>query len=1112
MFAVSVMAQLPTGTILGVVKDSSGAAVPGATLTVRNVDTDQSRNITTGQDGAYRVPALAVGHYEVKTSHTGFKTETQTGLVLDVSQELVVNFELQVGTTEQQVVVTGEAPVVNTTTSSLGGVVSEERISDLPLNGRNYITLSLLQTGVTQHANVGTTPGLGGVWFSSNGAPTRSNYFTLDGAPLVTQFGGTTSSVAGTTLGIDGIQEYKVITNTFSAEYGMTMGSQMVMVSKGGTNAFHGDVFEYLRNSTLDAANFFDTPAGSGGHRLPEFRRNNFGGSVGGPIKKDKTFFYGVYEGLRQFQGFTALDNVLASTCKGAAGTVITSAACKQLGSTASVTIPAVVVPILALYPSPNLPNNQFTFPTNSQTRVDYGQMRIDHNFSSSDTVFGRYTIDDAFQTVPSPSGFSADNGVAFPIVRQQATSRNQFVTLSENHIFSPALLNTGRLSYSRTKLDAINVLQQNLSGPQYSFLTGEPVGTINVTGLSANGLSGSYGPPAAYHVQDIYTISDDLYYTRNKHALKFGFLFNRFNQGEQSQFNTTGTLTFSSVATFLAGTASSYSGLTPGSDINKDFIYNTIGFYAQDDWRVKSRLTLNLGLRYEFFTTPWELNGKQDAFHNFLGAKPATPTPGPVMDNPSHLNLSPRLGFAWDVTGKGTTSVRGGFGLYWDVGNLGSAFDQEELTIPPYSSTSSVAFASPTLITLPFSFPAGAAGTALHSMDYNVSSSHLFQYNLSVEHQFPLNIGLAVSYVDTRGIALYNGREGNPAIPYDVVNGFSYWATAQSSAKPAGATSNIIPGTNFTYNCLNVVPSCRINPNWDSAIWTVTGGDSWYNALQVSVTKRLSKGLEFQSSYTWGQALDTTSGQLYSADCSSGGADHGTAPLSPLVDKGPSCFDVTNNWRFNLLYHFPTIGSSGVLSKLVNGWWMGNIVALQSGYAFSPLLATNRSGSGVLGGAPDRVNVNTTATTAAIGGTTYKFIPFNKSAVTIGTVQQWYNPLMFSLAPMVPCPNNAALTCGTLGDAGRDMLRGPGLESWDFSLVKDTAVPYLGEAGSLEFRAEFFNFLNHPNLGMPNSTLFSGATKDIGAFSEVPSATAGQITNTATPSRQIQFALKLIF
>src|ERR1019366_3235171 len=363
LLAIPLAAQLPTGTILGVVKDASGGVVPGATITATNVDNAQARTATSGSDGAFRFSSMPVSHYNVKIEAAGFKTTIQTGLVLDVATEVTVNPVLEVGSAAQEVTVTGEAPLVNTSTSSLGGLVNEQQMADLPLNGRNYVDLTLMQAGVTQHANIGTSSGLAGTWFSSNGAPVISNFFTLDRASLVNQFGGGGASFAGATLGVDGIREYKVITNTFSAEYGMTMGSQVVMVSKGGGNQFHGDVFEYLRNSVFDARNFFDYGyLTAGGRRLPQFQRNNFGGAFGGPIKKDKTFFYGVFEALRQRQGLTIVDNVPSEpsaafpnlqNCHLAVLNPCETPKTQPTGLPVGTVAPSEL-PFLALYPAPN--------------------------------------------------------------------------------------------------------------------------------------------------------------------------------------------------------------------------------------------------------------------------------------------------------------------------------------------------------------------------------------------------------------------------------------------------------------------------------------------------------------------------------------------------------------------------------------------------------------------------------------------------------------------------------------------------------------------------------------------------------------------------------------
>src|SRR5712691_10105468 len=349
------------GTILGVLRNIKKKVVPEATVTITNIETGLSRTVPSGADGAFRAPALQVGRYDLRIEKTGFRTEVQRGLILEVGQELLVNASLQIGAVTQELVVSGEAPLVNTTSSALGSMVNEQKMSDLPLNGRNYVDLTLIQPGVARQA-APTTGGGGspGTWFSANGAPMRSNNFTLDGALMVNEQGASTASETGTTLGVDGIREYKVVTSAFSAEYGMAMGSQMILVSKNGTNQWHGDVFEYLRNSALDARNFFDYSASSGGRRLPEFQRNNFGGSLGGPIKKDKTFFYGVYEGLRQNLGVTVLDNVLPAACHqlvnpGTNNTTLANPTACSATLTSFSVVPAVIQPFIDLYPLPNV-------------------------------------------------------------------------------------------------------------------------------------------------------------------------------------------------------------------------------------------------------------------------------------------------------------------------------------------------------------------------------------------------------------------------------------------------------------------------------------------------------------------------------------------------------------------------------------------------------------------------------------------------------------------------------------------------------------------------------------------------------------------------------------
>jgi hypothetical protein len=437
--------------------------------------------------------------------------------------------------------------------------------------------------------------------------------------------------------------------------------------------------------------------------------------------------------------------------------------------------------------------------------------------------------------------------------------------------------------------------------------------------------------------------------------------------------------------------------------------------------------------------------------------------------------------------------------------------------------------------VPVPTTAQALANGTTIspNTVNYHANQPHVVQYNLSVQRQLPRNTAISVAYAGSIGAHLWQYIEGNPVPPTSLVNGVPYWSNAIPAC--AGGTLSAVTQTFVT-------PTCRTNPNFASWALDDTGGIESYNSLQVVVNKRLGGGLEVQGAYTYAHSLARPLEQLAGADCpGAAGMDAGVT-VNQNVDYGPSCFDIRHNLRLSLLYHFPNLKSSGLLAKLANGWWMGNIVSVQTGYAFSPLLANNRSNSANRAGAADRPNINTQTITQGepinggpVGGcplagpgvsdgsgvgycAAANFVPYNASTVITGNPNEWFNPQMFSLQPMIPCPTNAALTCGTLGNAARGMLRGPGLGDWDFSLVKDTALRMLGEQGSVEFRAEFFNILNHTNFGMPSTTvaLYSGKTSDLGAYSEAPSTLPGQglgqITQTATTSRQIQFALKLIF
>jgi len=1037
------VAQLPTASILGTVKDSSGAVVPNATLTVRNTATGQSRTATADPNGAYRLSALPVGTYEVRVEHPGFQTAVRPDVTLTVAQEAVLNFTLEVGAIEQTISVTGELPLVNTTSGSLGSLVSEERVADLPLNGRNYIDLTLLQPGIQQNKNINAQAGMTGVWFSSNGAPMRSNNFLLDGAIMQTLMGSSTASVSNTTLGIEGIREWRVITNSFSAEYGMTMGSQTLMVSKNGTNSFHGSLYEYLRNSALDARNFFDRKTVATPRRLPAFARNQFGASVGGPIRKDKTFFLGVYEGLRERLGTTQLPTTIPASAR--------------------VNVDAVIQPILALFPPPNVPGtNQYTFSFSQPTREDFGQMRVDHTYSDKDTVFARYTIDDTGQTKP----------IQFPQFKVIAASRNQYATASESHIFSGSLLNTFRVSLSRTV--QLYESPSGISGPQYSFITGQEIGNISIGGVTPFGPD---SPSPFAGKQNIFTYSDDLFLTRGRHSLKFGTLINHYQQYMLVSSFRRGLANFASVSDFLAGNASSIIAATPGAPdrtfpiMDRTYHYNTLGFYVQDDLRATPQLTVNVGLRYEFATQINETKGHGAALRDML--HDADTTLGIPFKNPSRRNFSPRLGFAWDVKGDGKTAVRGGFGLLYDVGSFGSGLISATTGTPPFSGRSTLAAVK---FVIPFSFPPAARSPRL--VDYNLQQPHILQYNLTVERQLPYDMAVTAAYAGSRGLNLMKVTEGNPTVPGGVGVG---GVCVAKTAAPGGATG----------------PDCwlgnelRTNPLWASIDLRTASSNSWYNSLQLNLLKRLSRGLQFQSSYTFGKIIDETQGQLGVNAEDNSNYTYPTDPAHRNVDRGVASFDVTHNWRLNTIYRLPQFsGAAGWQKGLLNGWWASGILSLQSGYPFSPVLQTNQSNSKVGVAQGDRPNI--------LPGR-------NNDNIILGGPDRYFDPNAFAIQP-----------AGFLGNAGRNILRGPGFATLDFSVTKDTPLRYLGEAGKVEFRTEFFNILNRANFTTPGVGQSGGnnaAVVFVGrAAGEQPLATAGKLNGITGTSRQIQFALKILF
>ena len=549
------------------------------------------------------------------------------------------------------------------------------------------------------------------------------------------------------------------------------------------------------------------------------------------------------------------------------------------------------------------------------------------------------------------------------------------------------------------------------------------------------------------------------------QHSLKFGALVNRYQQWPELHTNEKGQVNFANVRSFLLAQPSNYVSSSLGAVVRRTYRFTTLGFYLQDDLRLRSNLTLNLGLRYEFYTMPQEVSGHGAAVRDLRNDAAATVSPEVFGKNPSLRNLSPRFGFAWDVRGDGKTAVRGGFGLLYDIGNVGTGLMIASAGTPPFSGRSTVL--NPVTFTIPLSFPPGSVGKSIRIIDYNLQQPHMLQYNLTVEQQLPFGMGMTLAYGGSRGINRMTIPEGNPRTPQILPDGRKFWTGNEP----------------------------RVNPNWETIELRTAGGNSWYNSLQFGLAKRLSQGLQFQSSYTWSKVIDETQGQSLESK------GNPTDPSDRRVDRGLADFDVAHNWRFNAIYRLPELTSStGAFGKLLNGWWMSGILSLQSGYLLDPILQAQRSRSGVGGvvaaTGEDRPNL--------VAGRTRKDIISGVSTGCLGVPagqklggpERYFDPCAFTIQPI-----------GFLGNAGRNIIRGPGIATLDFSLVKDTALGFLGESGKLEFRAEFFNVLNRVNFGFPSPSVYAAR-----ANVEPPLATAGRITNTVGTSRQIQLALKILF
>jgi hypothetical protein len=1082
----SASAQEAGGTIVGTVTDPGGSAVASAGVSIRNVATGVARNSSTSDDGVYVAPNLIPGTYEITVTLTGFATSVIENVGLLAGERREVNVSMKIGQVSDKINVVGtEISDVQLASSEVRGVIDSHTVNELPLNGRDWTSLTLLEPGVAQ---VRTQKALGvsndrpnrglGVDITIGGNRPQGNNYQLDGVSINDYSSGAPGSVTGGVLGVDAVQEFSVITSNAPADYGKTSGGVINAASRSGTNNFHGSAYEFIRNSKLDTRNFFDTAKNSsGGLIVPPFKRNQFGGSAGGPIFKDHTFFFADYEGLRQSLSQTS--NITVPSQNAHNGILVAG----------NVTVNPLVVPFLALFPLPSSPTagdvGTYSFISKQITNEDFATGRLDHKISSSDNFFATYLWDQGSQQNPDSYNFKLIGN----------ESSRQTFGMEESHIIKPTLVNTARFGFNRdvviafTTLAAINPAASDTS---LGFNPGLPVGIITV-GSGVTQFPGGLGGIAAYKYHfNSFQFYDDLFWSRNKHSLKMGFYAERIQDNQFTQgASPNGFYTFGSLSNFLQDIPTTFQTLLGSSHTPRDLRQSIFGGYIQDDYKIKPRLTLNLGLRYEMATVPTEIHGELSTLINFSDSAPHLGSP--YFSNPTFRNFAPRVGFAWDPTGSGKTSVRGAFGIY-DVLPLPYQFELLTLLSAPFTegaSTPVVAGDFPSKGYAKAQLPTNLRNAFV---EQNPHRSYVEQWTLNVQHEVIRNFTVTAGYVGSHGVHL--------PFHVDEINDI------QPTLTPVGF---LWPGPGVTGTRL-------FHPNIAGQVSTVQWStSSTYHGLNLSAIKRLSHGLQFQGSYTFSKSLDDGSSGI--AGDTFGNSVSSLPLFDPRLRHGPSDFDVRHVGAINAIWLVPNPTNwSEVPKYMASGWQIGGIYTVTSGLPFTPVIGGDPLG---LKGAdlyafPNRLPgcdpVNSNFKSKGLhylnlSCFTLPNAPASFAAANCPANDPAAKTGFYAASPTLILPAGNTFCSNLLGDSSRNSVYGPHLQNFDFSLFKNNPVHRISESFNIQFRWEVFNIFNHANFNPP-----APAARQIFATSGATN-NAGLLTSpTTTFSRQMQFSLKFIW
>jgi len=1067
VFSAAAAAQLSTGTISGTVTDQSGAVTPGAAIRIRNLETGVSRNVLANEAGRYTAEALPVGNYEVTASLAGFQTVVRSGIELTVGRNALVDMALRLGDVAQAITVAEAVSQIETTTATVANLVDEKRVLEIPLNNRDLTQLAYFSPGVLRvpltitQGNTNTAVGGTGDKLSVNGARAQQNLYLLNGIPN-SDASGNAQAASGAYSGAETIREFQVITNNYSAEYPSVAGAIVSAITKSGTNTVHGSLFEFLRNDKLDAAkwetNAFGTPK-------PAFKRNQFGGSLGGPIVKNHTFFFASYEGLRERQGSTTtFTTITAGPRTGAFGP-----------------INPVVLPYLKLWPLPgedgtalvtDFGDGRALVAGTNQRPVndDYVSLKLDHQFT------GQKKGSLAFY-------YNRDEGKADTITALKASgnyigqrSRTELMSVQHTSILSPSLLNEFLFGYTITKpqgaipIGPINF--KNFGGIDLRFSPErEQMGSIGISNISSVG----YVDDATSPGHNTLTFKEGMSLTRQKHTIKFGAQIQQTRDHIKTiTTQGNGLYNFTSLQNFLQARPMSLTINLPngapvlGMKVQQDPIYDlrqwNYGFHFQDNYATSPTLTLNFGMRYEFSTNPTEVRGHLNSLRSVFSNQV---TYGPLYTNPTLKNFSPRFGFAWSP-GNHRFSVRAGAGIYYEAPSLFSTQFNLQAMLPYGVAGSVTDTASSGAIRFPDAFTTQpqllTVTPQARYMEYDMKSATIYRWSLTLEREIGSWL-VSAGYTGSRALHLLLQFEAN---------------TTRWDGFP-----NPVPALEKNFRLANG----NVNPSLGRLTVQAPMGNSFYHGLAVNLRRRLAAGLQFQGAYTFSKAIDMGASSVNVQDSLAQ-----TVRTSYYFDigmaKGRSLFDIRNNFVGNMTYDLPKSDRTGLAGALANGWQLSGVLTLADGFPFS---------------LSDAGNTAQRTQFFSQDGLRPNLIPGGNNNPILGGPDMYYD-----VAQFVPSTCTGSTVCragdpdyrvGHFGNLGYNTLTGPGYGTLDFSILKNFNVT---EASRVQFRTEFFNLTNHPNFFLPNASPFlSNGTRD---------PQAGRITQTRGSARQIQFALKYIF